>query len=248
MMVLDIAGNELRRLFLSPLAWMVAAITQFLLAFFFIFMLIRFLEPGAWNAGQGLTSTVVAGTFQIAAMLLLLLAPFLTMRLFSEELRSGTMPLLLSSPVTLTELVLGKFLGMGAFFLCLLVLIAVMPLSLAAGTSLDMGHLAAGLFGLFLLLWAFAAIGLLISTLTAQPVVAAAGSFAALFVFWIIHIGAHAGNEKLAAVLNWLSLQRHFQNLVEGLFSSVDVAYYLLLILTCICLSIWRLETMRTHD
>ena len=248
MMVFDVAANELRRMFLSPLAWIVLGIAQFLLAFFFIFMLTRFMDPGAWNAGRGLTETVVAGTFQIAGIVLLMLAPFLTMRLFSEELRAGTIQLLLSSPATLTELVLGKFLGVTAFMLCMLAMITLMPLSLSFGTSLDLGQLGACVFGLALLLTAFAAIGLFISTLTAQPVVAAVASFAVLFVLWIIHIGGQSGNEKVAAVLTWLSMQRHFENLVDGLFSSVDVVYYLLLIITCLCLGIWRLEAMRTHQ
>lgn len=246
MIVLDIAGHELRRMFLLPLAWVILAAVQFLLAIFFYVLLARFLEPSQWMVGRGLTEIVVAGTLQIGGILMLLVAPFLTMRLFSEEWRGGTMDLLLSAPVSLTELVLGKFLGILSFMLIMLCLIALMPLALTPGTQLDFGQLGAGFLGLALLLAAFAAIGLFISTLTAQPAVAAVSSFAVLFVLWIIHIAGHAGSERMAQVFAYLSLLRHFDRLLDGFVSSVDVAYYLLLVALFLSLSVWRLDSVRS--
>lgn len=247
MMVLHIAQHELRRLFQGPLAWVVLATVQFFTALFFFVMLSRFLEPSGWAGGRGLSGSVVSGTLQLTATLLLLMAPFLTMRLFSEEQRLGTLPLLLSAPITLTELVLGKFLGVLAFLGAVLALIALMPLSLLLGASLDLGQFAAGILGLALLLAAFVAIGLFISTLTAQPAVAAAGSFATLFMLWIIHIAGQGGSDRAAAVFTYLSLMRHFENLLDGYFRSVDVAYYLLLIAVFLALATWRLDAMRSN-
>ncbi|OGT82056.1 MAG: hypothetical protein A3H91_03370 [Gammaproteobacteria bacterium RIFCSPLOWO2_02_FULL_61_13] len=247
MMVLRIAQHELRRLFHGPLAWVVLATVQFFVALFFFVMLSRFLQPSGWAGGRGLSGSVVSGTLQLTATLLLLLAPFLTMRLFSEEQRLGTLPLLLSAPVTLTELVLGKFVGVVAFQCTALAMIALMPLSLLLGASLDLGQFAAGILGLVLLLAAFAAIGLFVSTLTAQPAVAAAGSFAALFMLWIIHIAGQGGSDRAAAVFTYLSLLRHYENLLDGYFRSVDVIYYLLLIVTFLALGIWRLDAMRSN-
>lgn len=247
MIVFHIARNELRRMFQSPLAWVVLAAVQFLLAMFFFLLLARYLEPNPWSAGRGLTEVVVSGTFQIAGLVLLLVSPFLTMRLFSEEQRGGTMPLLLSSPVSLTQLVLGKFLGVFTFQLCMLFMIALMPLALELGTGLDPGEVGAGLLGLALLLAAFAAIGMFVSTLTAQPAVAAIGAFAMLFVLWIIHMAGQSGSARVAEVFEYLSLLRHFNNLLDGFFSSADVIYYLLLTALFITLSVWRLDAVRVY-
>jgi ABC-2 type transport system permease protein len=168
------------------------------------------------------------------------------MRLFSEERRSETLTLLMSAPVTVTELVLGKFLGMVTFFTCLLLLITLLPLSLLLGTSIDPGQLACGLIGLFLLMCSISAIGLFMSTLSRQPPVAAASTFGVIFLLWIIHIAGATGNERVSAVFSYLSLLRHFNNLLSGMFSSVDVIYYLLVIITFILLGIWRLDALRT--
>lgn len=247
MIVLRIAQHELQRLFQGPLAWVVLATVQFLVALFFFIMLSRFMEPSGWGAGRGLSGSVVSGTLQLAAFILLLMAPFLTMRVFSEEQRLGTLPLLLSAPVTLAELVLGKYLGVVTFLCTTLALIALMPLSLLLGASLDLGQFAAGILGLILLLSAFVAIGVFISTLTAQPAVAAAASFAMLFMLWIIHVAGQASSDRAAAVFTYLSLLRHYENLLDGYFRSADVVYYLLLVALFLALSIWRLDAMRSN-
>lgn len=246
MIVFDIAYIELKRMFQLPLAWVILAAVQFLLAIFFYVLLSRYLEATQLAAGRGLTEIVVGGTLQIGGIVMLLVSPFITMRLFSEEQRSGTLDLLLSSPVSLVELVLGKFLGVILFLGIMLAMASLMPLSLLAGTSIDMGQLASGLLGLGLLMAAFAAVGLFMSTLTEQPAVAAVASFAALFVLWIIHIAGHAGSDRMAALFAYLSLLRHFDGLLSGFFSTVDLAYYLLLIATFLALAIWRLDSVRT--
>ena len=111
MIVFSIAVNELRRLCLSPLAWILLAVVQFLLAIFFYVLLSSFLQSNPAYSGHGLREIVVAGWLQIAGLILLLVSPFLTMRLISEEQRSGTLGLLMSAPVSITEIVLGKYLG-----------------------------------------------------------------------------------------------------------------------------------------
>ena len=247
MIIFNIAATEWRRMFQTPLAWVVLAIVQFLLAIFFFVLLSKFLEPAGPAAGRGVTDIVVAGTFQIAGIVLLLVAPLLTMRLFSEDQRSGVMQLLASAPISLSEIVLGKYLGILGFLVGMLAMIALMPLSLLAGTSLDMGQLAAGLLALALLMAAFAAIGLFVSTLTDQPALAAVGGFAALFILWIIQIAGSTSSESVAAVFAYLSLLRHYDSLLDGYFSSVDVVYYVLIIAMFLALSVWRLDARRTY-
>lgn len=241
-----IAGNELRRLFVSPLAWVTLAVVQLLLAIFFFLFLYQFMTlPGI--SQQGATAFIGAGVLQLGGVILLLVTPFLTMRLFSEEYRSGSLNLLLSSPVSLSELVLGKYLGIIAFLLIMLALIALMPLSLALGTTLDYGQLGAGLLGLALLMGAFAAIGMFVSSLTAQPAAAAIGAFAIIFILWVLNLAAGSASERTAEVLSYLSLLKHYDPLLKGVFNSTDVVYYLLLIITFVLLTIWRLDGQRLH-
>ncbi len=247
MMILAIAGRELRSLFLSPLAWTLLAVVQFVLAWMFSAQVDFFLQIQARLAGMpgapGVTEVVVAPLFGNAAFVLLLIVPLVTMRLVSDELRNRTLSLLFSAPVSMTEIVLGKYLGVLGFLTLMLALIALMPLSLLLAGSIDPGLLASGLLGLFLLLASFAAVGLFMSTLTAQPTIAAVAGFGALLLLWIIDWGAGAGGED--NVLTHLSMLRHYEPLLRGAFSSADVAYYLLLTAAFLGLSIRRLDSYR---
>jgi ABC-2 type transport system permease protein len=247
-MIGTIAARELRSMFLSPLAWTMLAVVQVIVAYLFLAQVDFFLQiqprlpqlPGA----PGLTEIVVAPTFGNAALILLLVVPMLTMRLVSDELRNQTLSLLFSAPVSMSAIILGKYCGVLGFLFIQLLLIALMPFALLLGGSLDFGILASGLLGLFLLLAGFAAVGLFMSTLTAQPVIAAVSTFGVLLLLWIIDWSGAAG-AKGASVFGYLSMLRHYESLLKGVFNSTDVAYYLLLIALFIVLSIRRLDSYR---
>jgi ABC-2 type transport system permease protein len=247
-MIFTIAIRELKNLFLSPLAWAIMAVLQLILAYLFLSQLDTFvlLQPrlAGIEGAPGVTDIVVAPLLQTSGFLLLLVAPAITMRVFSDERRNRTLTLLLSAPVSMTDIVLGKFLGVTLFFLILLALLAAMPLSLYAGTTLDTGKLAAGLLGLALLLAAIAAIGVFMSSLTEQPVVAAISTLGLLMMLWIIDWSGDSG-EDMTELLPYLSLKTHFESFLKGLFSTTDVAYYLLLIATFLLLCIRRLDQQR---
>jgi ABC-2 type transport system permease protein len=235
-------------MFKSPLAWVILAIVQFLLAIFFLILLNQFMSPIPWLAGRGLTEIIVVGLLQIAGIVILMITPFITMRLFSEERGTGTIQLLFSSPVSITELVLGKYLGTLYFLLIMLALIALIPFSLYLGTKLDFGQLCSGLLGLFLLMSSFAAIGMFVSTLTNQVSVAAIMTFGVLFMLWILNLAANTGSEITMAFISYLSLLNHYNNLLNGIFNSIDVIYYLLISTVFVILSIWRLDGDRLHQ
>ena len=245
-MIATLAAHELRRLFLSPLAWVILAVVQFILAWMFLAQLDLYLEAQAQLATlenpPGITELLATPLFSSTTLLLLLVIPLLSMRLVSEERRARTLPLLLSAPVSVSEIILGKYLGLLGFLALMLLLIVLMPLSLLGAGRLDFGLLAANLLGLALLVAAFAAASLYISTLTSQPTVAAVGSFGLLLLLWIIEWSGQGGGDS---VLAWLSLQRHYEALLQGLFDSADVAYYLLFIATFIILAIRRLDAER---
>ncbi|MEE9552391.1 MAG: ABC transporter permease, partial [Gammaproteobacteria bacterium] len=141
--------------------------------------------------------------------------------------------------------VLGKYLGILCFLLIMLALIALMPFSLYLGTTLDFGQLCSALLGLFLLMSSFAAIGLFISSLTRQTAVAAITTFGALFVLWMLNLAADTGSETFQTIFTYLSLLRHYDILIEGIFNSVDVIYYLIISVTFIVLSIIRVDSQR---
>ena len=248
MMLLAIARHELRRIFMTPLAWIILAVFQVLIAITFFTLADQYQRGISAFVNHGLTIIVVAGTLQSAGLLLLFITPYLGMRLISEERRSGTLTLLLSSPVSLWEIVGGKYLGMLGFCLVLLLLAGLLPLSLATGTRLDYGLLAAGMLGLLLLSAVFTAIGMFASTLTRQPVAAAFLAFTLVFIFWILHILGNTDNAILNQVIAYLSLQRHFNNLLSGLVSTYDVVYFFLLGGVFTLLSILRLEGIRRYN
>ncbi len=240
-----IARRELQSLFASPLAWAVLSVIQIILAYIFLTRIELFVQfqPRllSLEGGPGLTDLVVAPLFGNTAITLLLLAPLLTMRTFAEERRNRTLTLLLAAPLSTTEITLGKYLGLFGFFMVMLVLVALMPLALLLGGSLDFGQLGAGLLGLGLLIAAFVAIGLFLSALTDHPTVAGVSTFGALLLLWIVD---WAG-ESASGVLGYLSLLSHYEPLLKGIFDSADLVYYALLTALFLILTVWRLDAER---
>ena len=244
---LTIAGHELRSLFLSPLAWAMLAITQLILAYMFLIQIDYYLTlapqlVGIKNA-PGITDLIVAPLFGNAAVILLLITPLITMRLISDERRNQTISLLFSAPVSMLDIVLGKFLATFGFLMIILFFIALMPLSLLIIGDLDFGKFAAGILALALLLAAFDALGLYMSCLSAQPTVAAISSFGALLLLWIIDWAG--SSEQASGLFGYLSLLRHFENLVQGLVHSTDILYFILFIGSFLILSVRRLDNER---
>ncbi len=249
-MIRHIAARELRTLFLSPLAWSILGVVQFILAYLFLSQLDQYarLQPqiAMMQSPPGLTEVIVAPLFGTAAIILLLVVPLVTMRLVSDERRTRTLPLLFSAPVSMSEIILGKYLGVVAFLCIMLGLIALMPLSLLVAGGLDLGQFAAGLLGLLLMLAAFSAVGLYMSTLTAQPTVAAVSSFGALLLLWIINLaGNSVSDEGSRGLFSYLSLQQHYEALLKGVFDTSDLIYYLLFILVFLVFSVRRLDADR---
>ena len=245
MNALTIARHELRRIFVSPLAWSVLAVTQLVLGFVFVMLLVDYASnPDMVDQYTGVADYIGAGLFGFATIVLLLIMPLMTMRLLAEERKSGSIDLLLSAPVSLTDIVLGKFLGLCGFMLAVLALLAAMPLSLLPGSALDLGRIAAGLLGLFLLMLSFGAAGLFVSSLTREATIAAVGGFGLLMVVWLIQILGSQEN-RFAEIFSYLSLISHYENLRRGIFNSADVVYYLLFTVLFLWLTVQRLDMER---
>lgn len=248
MMAFTIAARELRTLFLSPLAWSVLGVIQIILGYMFLAQLDYFMMMQPRMAGMeempGVTDLIVAPLFGNAGVILLLVTPLLTMRLISEERRNKTLSLLFTAPVSMSDIILGKYLGVFFFLLIMVAMLALMPLSLLMGGGIDLGKLASCILALVLLLAGFAAVGLYISASSSQPTVAAVATFGALLLLWIIDWTGGAEGEA-DGVLHYLSLLRHYEALLKGLVSTTDLLYFLLFILTFLVLSVHRLDNDR---
>lgn len=244
--VLNIARGELRRIFLSPLAWAVLAIIQFIMGFVFINLLVDYANnAGMGNEQFGVSDYIGGSLYGFATILLLLIMPLMTMRLFAEERKAGSITLLFSAPISLTEIVLGKFVGLLGFVAVIIVLMAAMPLALNWSTDLDWGRLAAGLFGLFLLMMAFGAAGLFVSSLTREPTIAAVGSFGLLLVVWLVNILAYNDSIPFKELFGYLSLIDHYESLRRGVFDTADAIYYVLFSALFLWLTVLRLDMER---
>ena len=148
-MIFTIMGKELRAMFTSPLAWAVLAFVQVILAWVFLFRVDFFITLQAEIArtpnAQGLTGTAIVPMFGIASIVLLMSVPLLTMRMVSEERRNQTMALLMAAPISMSEIILGKYLALIVFLGLINLLILSMALSLLAGGSIDFGLLTANI-------------------------------------------------------------------------------------------------------
>jgi len=255
-MIVTIAGKELKTLFASPLAWLVLTVLQFVLGYVFLKRLDDFLQiqPQLIQLASppGVTEMVAAPMFALAAIVLLFAVPLLAMRVIAEERRNQTMVLLLSAPVSIAEIVVGKFLGLLVFLLIIIALISLMPLSLAATTQLDYGLLASMLLGLILLATNFAAVSLYVSSLTAQPMAAALGAFAALLA--MILMGETAGDSLRArawdipaALVQVFSPLKNFEPLGKGVVDTAVIACFLLLTVMFLILTVRRLDAQRVR-
>lgn len=246
-MILTIARKEFRSLFATPSTWLILGAVQFIFAWFFLARLDAYLQLQTQLAlvanAPGATVSVAAPLFGTLALMLMMLIPLFTMRLLAEERRNQTLALLLAAPVSSSQIVLGKFLSL-VFVMALIIAGCTVMLSvLGLGTHLDFGLLFANATGLLLLTGSYTALGLYLSALTKQPIVAAMSATALSFGLWLLDIAAtDAGNS-----LRTLSPTAHALGLNAGLISSTDLLYFILFIATFLSLTIRRVNNNRFY-
>ena len=247
-MIFIIAAKDLKTLFSSPLAWIILAILNLITAYLFLTQIDGFLAIQSQLTQlanpPGITEIIVTPLFGSTAIVLMMVIPILSMRLISEEKRHRTLTLLISAPVSMTQIILGKFLGLMAFIAIIIALLSLMSLSLYAGGTIDLGLLASNILGITLLTASFAALGLYISSLTAHPMIAAIGGLGALLGLWIINLAA----TDPGSVLHIFSLLKHFETFNRGLINTADIAFYALFTATFLVLSIRRLDKERLQS
>lgn len=244
-MIATIACKELRALFASPLAWSVLGVVQLALAWVFLMRLDTFLDLQPRLAqlanAPGATEIVVAPLYSAAAIILLMATPLLSMRLIAEERRNQTMTFLVSAPLSMTQIALGKFAGLAIFLLLVPLLAALVGVSLALGGPIDFGLVAANTLGLALLALCFAAVGLYVSSLVVHPAAAAIGTLGLLLASWLAAIGG-ADSDSPATLLSAI---KRFESFNRGLVDSADLAWFAIVIVLFLALAIRRLDRDR---
>ncbi len=244
--------KEMRLYFSSPIAYVVLAIFALVSGWFFynVFAFYALVSmQSAMNPMMARDLSVAEGVlrplFQNISVIMLLMMPILTMRLFAEEKKSGTIELLLTYPVRDGEVLFGKYLAALAIFTGMLALTLCYPILVAWTTRLEWGPLATGYLGLLLQGAAFIAIGILISSLTENQIVAAVATFGTLLIFWVISWAADSAGATFGRILSHLSLTEHFESFAKGVIDTKDVIYYLNLIILSLFLTLRSLESKR---
>lgn len=246
-MIRLIAYKEFRSLLAAPSTWLMLGALQFILAWSLLGRLDTFLQLQSQLSlianAPGATQVVVPPLFGIAALVMLLLTPIFTMRLLAEERRNQTFALLLAAPVSSGHIVLGKFFGLMLFLSLTVLATTAMSLALALGTPMDFGLLLTNAVGLLLLAASYAALGLYISALTNQPIVAAITALAALFGLWLADSNATDSNP----FMHTLTPTGHFLNFNGGLLDSSDFVYFILFCVAFLLLTIRRIHNNRIY-
>jgi ABC-2 type transport system permease protein len=249
-MSLVIARNELRRAFLTPLAWVLLAAVLAILAYFFLVSLGAFFTLMPKIAGMadapGVTDLVVLPLLRAIASLLLIIVPLLGMRAVAGDRANGSLTLLLAAGIGDARVVIGKFFGLFAFIAVFIALAALMPLSLEMGTSLDLGRLGTALVGLLLFASALIAIAVAASAMTHSAPLAAAIALIANMLLWMADAGARYEGVS-SQFINYLALPTHLEPFLHGIVSSVDVVYFLLVTLVALALATRRVNASRTR-
>lgn len=245
-MIFNIVRKELKSVFASPMGWIVLTIFTFLFGSLYLTGVNNYFEvmSGAVRPAErmGVTQSVGQIVYGWAFLIVLVAVPLLSMRLISEERRSQTLPFLFSAPLSLTEIVLGKFFGLVIFLSILILYIAFMLSTLNIWSDVDFGFIVANSLGLFLLVAGSSAVGLYFSSLTSQPVAAAVMSFVTLIaLIFMDRIFVADPSNPLAQ----FSLMRHFQSFSTGLIDTADIAYFVLFTITFLTLTIRRLDADR---
>jgi len=249
-MIFTIAAREIRSMFLSPLAWAIIGVVQFILAFIFAISLQDYLvvqqqRLHLYNVAVGVTDFVVSPLYHAAAFIMMFTIPLITMRIISEEKRSTSITLLFSAPLSMTEIVLGKYLGVLGFLAIMTLVYTLMPLSLLFAGTLNWGLFFSTILGTFLMISACAAIGLFMSSLTRQPIIAAMSTFGAILLLWILFMAGSNNSGETFNALSYLSILDHLQAFQRGIFATSDFVYYLLVITIFLTFSIRRLDSDR---
>ncbi len=243
--MLAIAHKELKGYFASPIAYIVLGFFALMFGFFFYSLLLFFDRGGVSGQSVNVNEQLIRPVFLNATVIFLFVLPMVTMRTYAEEKRSGTMELLLTAPLTDLQIILGKFLGaMGLFAAMLALSLVHMAVIFWRGNPEPLPVLTTYL-GMLLMGGCFVSLGLLISSLTRNQIVAGMATFAVFLMLWVINWIASFTGPTTQAVLNYLSITDHLDDFTKGIIDTKHLVYYISFIAFGLFLTARSVDTER---
>lgn len=233
--MLTIAKKDLRTYFTSPIAYILMGVFSFIMGFMFFSILqiyimqsSQYQSYGMGGKGPNLTDALVRPVFGNMNVVLLFMVPFITMRLFAEEKRNNTIELLFTAPVSLMDIILGKFFSALGFVGVLVALTLPYPIALAMATQPDWGVLFLAYLGTMCMISVYVAVGLLCSSLTENQIVAGVLTFGIILFFWIIKwiSFSSGGGSVFADILSYLSIVDHYEDFSRGVLNTKDLVFF----------------------
>src|SRR5579863_3394194 len=249
--ILTICGKELKSYFTSPIAYLLMALFGLIFGYFFFSATVFFVNAGLRQqlGGQqqpmSINEYVISPLLGNASVVGLFLIPLISMRLFAEEKRTGTIELLMTSPIRDWEIILGKWLGALTMYLCVLGVSALNVALLFAWGRPDWRPILTGYLGLILQGGTVLAIGTFISTLTKNQIIAGAATFAVCLLLWVMASVSEFEMSRWAQVLSYMSVNSHFESFEKGLLDSKDSIFYVSMIFLGLFLSARSMESLR---
>lgn len=245
--------KELKSYFTSPIAYVVITIFLVISGYFFYNILATFatisyqatINPMAAKQ-YGLlnvTEIVVRPLFGNISMIMLLMMPLLTMRLFSEEKKTGTIELLLTYPITDMQVLLGKFFACLTVYLVMLALTILYPILIMIYGQPEIGPIITGYIGLFLLGASFISLGIFASSITENQIIAATVAFGALIFFWMMSFSVGLADPAIGKVISYISITDHLEAFAKGVIDTEDIIYYGIFIILFLFLTLRALES-----
>ena len=252
MKVWPIFKKEMRLYFTSPVAWVIITMFLFIAGYFF-YSIFAFYTLASMQSAMNpqmarelnVTDSVLRPLFSNVSVILLLLMPLITMRLFAEERRSGTIELLLTYPVRDGAVLVGKYLAALALYAIMLALTLLYPGILIYFARVEWGPLLTGYLGLLLMGATFLAVGIFASSLTENQIVAAITTFGTLLLLWVVGWSAEYVGGPWGRVLSHLSILEHFDTFARGVLDTKDVIFYLDVTIVALFLTLRSLEARR---
>ncbi len=229
-----ICKKEIKAYFTSPIAYVIITVFLVLIGFFF-YSLIWWFNSQSLQMAQNpysyqqlnINQMVYSPLFHNMSIILLLMVPLLTMRLFSEEKRRQTDELLFTSPISVNQIILGKYFASLFVLLVMLFLTGIFSIFVFAYGNPEPIPILNGYFGLFLMGAAFISAGIFFSSLTENQIVSAVLTFGALLLFWILNWASYSAGGMWKSVLNYISFFQHFDDMTRGILDTTDLVFYL---------------------
>lgn len=252
MKIWPIFKKEMRLYFTSPVAYVILAIFLIIAGYFF-YSIFAFFTMASMQAAMNpqmareltVTDSVMRPLFSNVSVILLLLIPLVTMRLFAEERRSGTIELLLTYPVRDGAVLVGKYLAALAMYALMLVFTLLYPALLFYFARVEWGPLVTGYLGLLLMGATFLSVGIFASSLTENQIVASLITFGTLLIFWVIGWSAESVGGVWGRVLSDLSILEHYDTFSKGVLDTKDIVFYVNFTLLGLFLTLRSLEARR---